>query len=67
MISSLVGASATKAKAAIKTIEADIKDPTKVRKLDGYDNVFVARGHGMRVVFKTEGESSVITAVSAEG
>ena len=66
MISSLFAKRPTKVKAAIKTITADIGDPDKVKKLDGYENVYVARGHGMRVIFKIEAGHAVIASVSAE-
>ncbi len=66
MLSSLHPHSRNKAQAAIENIKSDIDDPTKVKKLIGYDNVFVAYGHGMRVVFTREGDSSVVTSVSAD-
>lgn len=66
MISSLFKGSPGGVKAAIKTITSDISDPTKIRKIEGYENVFVSRGHGMRVMFKRDGEITVITSVSAE-
>lgn len=67
MLSSLFPTSAAKVDAAFETIKADMADPTKVQKLAGFDDVYVARGHGIRVVFKQDGYDAVITAVAAEG
>ena len=67
MLSSLFPTSTAKVDAAFKTIKADMADPTKVQKLAGFNEVYVARGHGIRVVFKQDGDDAVITAVAAEG
>lgn len=67
MLATLFPMSRTKVAAAFETIKADMSDPAKVRKLDGFDDVYVARGHGIRVVFKQDGDETVITAVAADG
>ncbi|MGX7704134.1 hypothetical protein [Methylobacterium sp. Gmos1] len=67
MLSSLFPTSKAKVDAAFETIKADMADPANVQKLAGFDDVYVARGHGIRVVFKQDGDGTVITAVAAEG
>ncbi|WP_288582634.1 hypothetical protein [uncultured Methylobacterium sp.] len=67
MLSSLFPTSTAKVDAAFETIKADMADPAKVQKLAGFDDLYVARGHGIRVVFKQDGDDAVITAVAAEG
>jgi hypothetical protein len=66
MISSLHPFNKTKASAALATIKASVLDPSKVRKIDGVDDAFVARAGDLRVVFKKEGDSVVITSVVAQ-
>ncbi len=67
MLASLFPTSRAKVAAAFETIKADMADPAKVQKLAGFDDVYVARGHGIRVVFKQDSEDTVITAVAADG
>ncbi len=64
MLSTLYPAS--KKKDVVAKIQADISDPTKVRKIQGYDDVYVARSHGLRVVFTLRDGTSEITSVAAE-
>ena len=66
MLSSLHPTSKTKANAAFAAIKSDMADPTKVKKLAGFDDTYVARGHGIRVVFKKDGDKSVITSIAAD-
>lgn len=64
MLSALYGDN--KKKDVVAKIEADIADPMKVRKIQGYDDVYVARGHGLRVVFTRKDGASEITSVAVE-
>lgn len=64
MLSALVPDS--KKKGVVANIELDISDPSKVRKVEGYDHVYVARGHGLRVVFRRKDDRLEITSVAAE-
>lgn len=66
MLSSIFPTSQAKLKAALETIKADISDPAKVKKVAGFDDLYVARSDGMRVVFKRTDDASVITSVAAE-
>lgn len=66
MLSTLYPKSPAKVKAAIVQIESDIDDPSKVRRVVGHDDVFVARGHGMRILFTRKGDTSVITSVASD-
>ena len=66
MISSLYGRNRTKINAVIADIKSDIEDPMKVKRVSGYDNVFVARTDGRRIIFSREGDTVVVTSVSAE-
>jgi mRNA-degrading endonuclease RelE of RelBE toxin-antitoxin system len=65
MISSLHPFNKSKANAALTTIKSSVLDPAKVKKIAGVDNAFVARAGDLRVVFKKEGDSVVITSVVA--
>ena len=67
MISSLHPFNKTKADAALATIKSSVLDPAKIKKIVGVDNAFVARVGDLRVVFKNEGDSVVITSVIAQG
>lgn len=67
MLSTLFPRNPARVKAAIAQIQADMEDPSKVRRIVGHDGVFVSRGHGLRVVFKQDGDAAVITSVAAEG
>ncbi|WP_031237885.1 hypothetical protein [Mesorhizobium sp. LNJC405B00] len=66
MISSLHPFNKTKANAALATIKSSVLDQAKVKKIVGVDNAFVARADDLRVVFKYEGDSVVITSVVAK-
>lgn len=66
MIASLYPFNKTKANAALAAIKASVLDSDKVRKIVGVDNAFVARAGDLRVVFKNEGDSVVITSVLAQ-
>jgi mRNA-degrading endonuclease RelE of RelBE toxin-antitoxin system len=65
MISSLYPLNKSDASAALATIESSVLDPANVRKIVGVDNTFVARAGDLRVIFKKEGNSVVITSVVA--
>ena len=63
MISSLHPFNKRKANAALETIKSSVLDSAKVKKIIGVDNAFVARAGALRVVFKREGNSVVISSV----
>ncbi|MGC1301466.1 MAG: hypothetical protein WA840_03735 [Caulobacteraceae bacterium] len=63
MISSLYPFNKTKANVALANIKSSVLDQTKVKKIVGVDNAFVARAGDLRVVFKNEGDSVIITSV----
>lgn len=67
MISSLHPFDRTKARAALSEIKSSVVDPTKVMKINGVDNAFVARAGDLRVIFEMKGDSVVITSVLARG
>lgn len=50
----------------LANIKADIADPKKVHKIEGYDDVYVARGHGLQVVFTVRDGMSEVTSVAAQ-
>ena len=66
MLSSLSNGNSRKVKETIENITADIGDPNNVRKLQDYDNVFVARSHGMKVIYKRDGDVVTIISVSID-
>jgi mRNA-degrading endonuclease RelE of RelBE toxin-antitoxin system len=55
-----------KKKDVLATIATDIADPAKVRKIQGYEDVYVARGNGLRVIFKRKNGTSEVTSVAVE-
>ena len=67
MISSLYPFNKTKADATLATIRSSVLDQTKVKKIVGVENAFVARAGSLRVVFRTEGDSVFITSVVKKG
>lgn len=67
MLASIFPRNKSKANAAFETIKSDISDPGKVAKVVGFEDLYVARGHDMRIVFKQDEESATITSVAAEG
>ncbi|NDW07297.1 hypothetical protein [Jiella pacifica] len=66
MISSLYPFDKSKANAVRAKVQSSVLNPAKVKKIVGVDNAFVARAGNLRVVFKNEGESVVITSVVAK-
>ncbi|MDP4026193.1 hypothetical protein Q8W71_26560 [Methylobacterium sp. NEAU 140] len=67
MVSSLHPSSKTEAAAALAAIKASVLDPARAERIVGVDNAFVARAGDLRVVFKSEGDSVVITSIVAHG
>lgn len=65
MISSLHPFDKAEAEAALATIKSSVLDATKVTKIVGVDNAFVAPAGDLRVLFENEGDSIVITSVVA--
>jgi mRNA-degrading endonuclease RelE of RelBE toxin-antitoxin system len=66
MLSSLSSGNSSKVAATIENITADIGDPNKVKKLQGFDNIFVARGHGVKVVYKDDDDVLTIISVAVD-
>lgn len=64
MISSLHGSDQPALERTITTIKKDLNDSTRVKKLKGYPNVYVARGDGLRIVFRKAGDSAIVTSVA---
>ncbi len=67
MLSVLYARNTSKFRKAVLSIEQDISDPTKVKRIEGYDDVFVANGHGLNVVFQRDADSATVTAVALAG
>lgn len=63
MISSLHPFNKIKANATLATVRSSVLDPAKVERITGVENTFVARAGELRVVFKNEGDSVLITSV----
>lgn len=63
MVSSLHPFDQTGADATMATIRSSVLDSTKVKSIAGLENAFVARAGDLRVVFRTEGDSVLITSV----
>ncbi len=66
MISSLHPFDKSKADAVLARIKSSVLDSSKVKEIVGVDNAFVARAGDLRVVFRNEGNSVVITSVVAQ-
>jgi hypothetical protein len=67
MIASLHPFNKTKANLELAKVKSSVLDPAKVKKIVGVENAFVTRAGDLRVVFKNEGDSFVITSVVAQG
>ena len=65
MLSSLYPLSKPQVNAALARIKSSVLDPTKIKRIIGVDNAFVARDGDLRVVFQNDGDSVVITSVVA--
>ena len=65
MVSSLHPFDKAEADAVLATITSSVLDPAKVKAIAGVDNAFVARAGKLRVTFRMEGDSAVITSVLA--
>ncbi|GFZ98652.1 hypothetical protein GCM10010923_03570 [Blastomonas marina] len=66
MISSLHPSNKGKAKDTLASVRLSVLDRAKVKKIAGIENAFVARAGNLRVVFRDEGDSFVITSVIAK-
>jgi hypothetical protein len=66
MISSLHPFDKSKADAVLARVKSSVLDSSKVKEIVGVDNAFVARAGDLRVVFRNEGNSVVITSVVAQ-
>ena len=65
MVSSLHPFDKSKANEVLAKIRSSVLDSSKVKEIVGVDNAFVARADDLRVVFRNEGNSVVITSVVA--
>lgn len=65
MVSSLHPFDKKEADAALEKIRSSVLDPLAVKKVAGVENAFVARVDDLRVLFKHEGDSVVITSIVA--
>jgi mRNA-degrading endonuclease RelE of RelBE toxin-antitoxin system len=63
MIASLHPFDRRKATAALTKIKSSVMKADNVEKIVGVDNAYVVRAGDLRVVFKEEGDSVVITSV----
>ncbi len=66
MISSLHPDNTSKANAAREKVKLSVLDQTKAKKIIGVDNAFVVRADDLRVIFKKEGDSVVITSIISQ-
>jgi hypothetical protein len=67
MISSMHDGDQVRVRETLAAVEADVRDPSRVRRLPDYPDVFVARGRGLRVIFRTSGGKAFVTTVAKEG
>ncbi len=67
MLSVIYARNTSNFRQAVKSIEEDVSDPTKVKRVEGYDDVYVASGHGMNVVFQKDANLATVTAVALAG
>ena len=51
----------------VDTVKSDVRDLSRATPLNGYSDVFVTRGHGLRMIFRKLGDKAIVTTVSAEG
>ena len=63
MIASLHPFDKKEADAALATAKSSVLDPAKAKRIAGVDNAYVARAGKLRVVFRIEGDSVLITSV----
>ena len=63
MISSLHPSSKSKASLTLAKIKSSVLDKSKAQRLTGVENAYVVRSGELRVVFKQEGDSVIITSV----
>lgn len=63
MVSSLYPSSKAKANATLAKIKLSVLDSSKIQKIAGVENAFVAHADNLFVVFKNEGDSVVITSI----
>jgi plasmid stabilization system protein ParE len=63
MIESLHEHDRTKILGLMKDIEDIVADPGKSSKMSGYDDVFIARSRGYRVIYRRTGDSIQVTSV----
>lgn len=67
MISTMHAGDRRKVDETIALVIADVNDTSKVKQLRDYSDVFVARGRGLRVIFKKGAGKSYVTTVAKEG
>ncbi|BCM82244.1 hypothetical protein [Methylobacterium indicum] len=69
MVSSLHPFDKSKAEATLAAVRSSFLDAekAKIEKIAGVDNAFVASVGDLRVMFKTEGDTVIVTSVIAPG
>lgn len=67
MIASLHPFNRAEADAALETVTSSVLDPARVERIVGVENAYVARVEDLRVLFRNEGDSIVITSVVTKG
>jgi len=67
MISSMHAGDRRQVEETIARVIADVNDSSKVKQLGDYSDVYVARGRGLRVIFKRGAGKSYVTTVAKEG
>ncbi len=67
MVSSLHPYDKSQVESTLATIRSSVLDPTRVKRIVGVENAFVARAGNLRVVFKMEGDAIFITSIVKSG
>lgn len=67
MISTMHGGDRARVAETIARVIADVNDTNSAQRLKDYPDVFVARGRGLRVIFKKGAGKSYVTTVAKEG
>lgn len=66
MVSSLVGEDREQLDRVIEAVKANVLDGDRAVTLSGYDDVYVTRGRGLRVIFRKSDSRTVVTSVAAD-
>lgn len=66
IISSMHHNDQARIQSTLEAVKADVRDFSRAKPLQGYSDVFVARGHGLRMIFRKLGDKAIVTTVAAE-